>query len=486
MSRLSCYIIAMARVEPALTELSDEPVGTPVYLRIANGIAAGIAAGRLSAGEQLPTHRSLAQQLGVAVPTVSRAYREAEQRGLINSTAGRGTFVTGIATLRTNGGDGSHAGRLDMAVNSPARGEHEQLLRSALTAAAAEPGLSSLLAYDSDVGGREHREAAADWISRAGVTASADGVVLCHGGQHAILVALGAVLRPGDVLLADALTYPGVKSAAQLLGLSVVGVQMDESGMVPAALAAACADATARPTAIYLMPNAHNPTAITMPGVRRHEIVELARRFDLQIIEDDVFGLLSEAADQPPALITLAPERTLYLTSLSKTLTPGLRWGAIAARTEMIDRLGAVVRASIFNPAPIAVDITRRWLRDGTADRLLAWQRAEMKRRFATALPILESCSAVRSGRAAGLHIWLELAEPWTSTEIIAVATTLDIDISSTSFFFADSSTAAQPIARGARLCIGAARGRVELADAVTRLTQALDRGPTWSSGTRV
>jgi DNA-binding transcriptional MocR family regulator len=462
----------------------------PVYQRIAEGIADGIATGRLTAGDRLPTHRALAQQLGVAVPTVSRAYREAEQRGLISSTVGRGTFVTGIPTLRETTDseftDSRTAARLDLSVNGPARGEHEQLLRAALAAASTDPDLSSLLTYEADIGGPADRQAAADWLCRGGISVEPGQVAICHGGQHAILVALGAVLRPGDVLLTEALTYPGVKSAAQLLDVHLAGVEMDDEGLIPAALEAACTAGPKPPTALYCMPTAHNPTAITLSVQRRNAIVEIARRHDLQIIEDDVLGLLVPDTNRPTPLAALAPERTLHLTSLSKTLTPGLRWGVVAGPAHLTDRLGALVRASIFNPAPVAVDIARRWLSDGTADQLLTWQRAEMATRFTTVHQLLADCSAVRSIRTAGLHAWLELHDPWTPTEVIDLAERLGIEIGPTSFFHADPDSTNRHHAQGVRLCLGNAPDLPTLTDAVTNLADALNRGPTWSSRTRV
>lgn len=453
--------------------------GGPAYLRIAESIADGVATGRLSVGDRLPTHRALAQQLGVAVPTVSRAYREAEQRGLISGAVGRGTFVTGIPTLRDTH-DSSH---VDLSVNGPARGEHERLLRAALAAASTDADLSTLLTYEADIGGPADRQAAASWLARGGLTVEPDQVAMCHGGQHAILVALGAVLRPGDVLLTEGMTYPGVKSAAQLLDAHIVGVEMDDAGIIPAALEAACA---AGPKALYCMPTAHNPTAVTMSARRRNAIVKIARRHDLQIIEDDVFGLLVGDAERLIPLAALAPERTLHLTSLSKTLAPGLRWGAVAGPAHLTDRLGALIRASIFNPAPIAVDITRRWLSDGTAERLLSWQRSEMDTRFTMVRQLLAECSAVRSVRTAGLHAWLQLREPWTPTEVIDLAERLGIKIAPTSFFHADTGSATQRTARGVRLCLGNAPNQHTLTDAITNLAAALNRGPTWSSGTRV
>jgi len=471
-------------------ELGDDR-GGPVYQRIADSIAESVADGRLSIGDRLPTHRALAQQLGVAIPTVSRAYKEAEQRGLISGTVGRGTFVAGIPTLRDAQGSsrrstGHSSYMLDLSINGPARGEHEQLLRLALAAASAAPDLSALLTYEADIGSPADRQVAADWLSRSGVTAAPGHIAICHGGQHAILVALGAVLRPGDVLLTEELTYPGLKSAAQLLGLHVVGVEMDSGGIVPEALDAACTSGTLHPTALYCMPTAHNPTAITMSTQRRSAVVEIARRHDLTIIEDDVFGLLIGDTEPPAPLAALAPERTLHLTSLSKTLTPGLRWGAVAGPPHLTDRLGALVRASIFNPAPLAIDIASRWLADGTADQLLTWQRGEMEARFGAVHGVLGNCSAVRYIRTGGLHAWLELHDPWTPSEVIDVGRRLGIDIGPTSYFHADDTTASRQVARGVRLCLGNAPDLATLTDASARLTGALDRGPTWASGTRV
>ncbi|WP_232665184.1 aminotransferase-like domain-containing protein [Pseudonocardia sp. TRM90224] len=468
-------------------ELRDdgEP-GDPVYRRIAESIAEGIASGRLGVGDRLPTHRALARQLGVAVPTVSRAYREAEQRGLISSTVGRGTFVSGIPTLRARHDRGAgERPHVDLSVNGSSRGEHEQLLREALVAAAAEPDLGALLSYASDVGEQLHRESAAAWLSRSGVAVAPERVVLCNGGQHALLVAMGALLRPGDVLLTDELTFPGAKSAALVLGAHVVGVEMDGEGMVPAALEAACAGATP-PVALYCMPNAHNPTAITLPARRREAIVEIARRYDLQIIEDDVFGLLVPDDERGIPLAALAPERTLLISSLSKTLTPGLRWGAVTGPAQLTDRLGALVRATILNPAPMAAGIADRWLTDGTAARLLTWQHGEMEARFATARRLFGDCSAVRAVRTAGLHAWLDLHETWTPAAVVDVAERLGIAIAPTSFFHADPASATRPGARGVRLCLGNAPDHPTLTAALAALAEALDRGPTWTAGSGV
>jgi DNA-binding transcriptional MocR family regulator len=294
------------------------------------------------------------------------------------------------------------------------------------------------------------------------------------------------VLQPGDVLLTESLTYPGVKSAAQLLGVRIVGVEMDDEGIIPEALDAACRNADQPPTALYCTPAAHNPTAITLSAQRRSAIVDIARRHNHHIVEDDVFGPLVPHTERPTPLATLAPERTLHVTSLSKTLTPGLRWGTVTGPAHLTDRLGALVRASVFNSAPVVMDIARRWLTNGTADRLLTWQRTELAARFATTRRVLADCAAVRSVRTAGLHAWLDLHAPWTPTEVVDLADRLGIGIAPTSFFHADPDGPAGPAPRGVRLGIGNAPDQRALTDALTHLAAALNRGPTWSSGTRV
>ncbi|WP_260729715.1 PLP-dependent aminotransferase family protein [Dactylosporangium roseum] len=463
---------------------------TPMYQRIADSIADSIAAGHLSAGDRLPTHRALATHLHVAVPTVSRAYREAEQRGLITSTTGRGTFVGGLPALRQPQADtATIPTHVDLSVNAPARGDHEHHLRAALRRAADDPSLPNLLGYEADIGQTADRQAAAAWLAHSRLQLDPNQIVICHGGQHAILLALSTLLKPGDLLLTEELTYPGLKTAAQMLGLRLRGVAMDEDGIDPAALDEACASTTTpqiRPAALYLMPTAHNPTAITLPEQRRREIARIARHHDLHLIEDDVFGLLAPAEQRPTPLAALAPERTLHLTSLSKTLAPGLRWGAVAAPAHLTDRLGALVRASVFNPAPVAIDIARRWLTDGTAGQMLDWQRQEMRRRFAAAHQRLGTCAAVRAVRTAGLHAWLRLHDPWTPTEVIATAAKLDIQIGPTSFFHVDATNAPSELARGVRLCLGNARDLPTLANALDALATALNRGPTFSTGVRV
>jgi DNA-binding transcriptional MocR family regulator len=451
---------------------SDEPA----YVRIADAIAAAVVDGRLAAGERLPTHRALAKRLGLAVPTITRAYQAATERGLLVSTVGRGTFVAGIPNLRDVE---DHARRgLDMAVNAPVRGPQEAAMRTTLERMSRQADLQTLLEYAADIGSARHRELARSWLGRRGLDVPMDNVALTHGGQHALLVALAAIAPSGGTVATEALTYPGVRSAAQTLGVNLAALTLDDLGLVPEAFRAWCAS-SAPPRVLYTTPVAQNPTARTQPAARRHELVEIARRHDATIIEDDVFGVF-DGGDASP-LAVLAPERTLYLTSFSKSLSPGLRCGILAGPSSVMPRVGPLIRATVFNAAPLQTALTMAWVEDGTADRLVAWQRGQAEQRRERALQHLGDCPAASAVTAAALHVWVELAAPWTAAEAIEAAASVGVFIGPTSHF-AINAAGGPP---GVRLCLGNAPTVQTLDAALERLSDSWRR-PLWASGTRV
>lgn len=463
-------------VDVVANDRSDDPV----YLRIADAIASGVVDGRLAAGDRLPPHRTLAKAMGLAVPTVSRAYRTAYERGLIVSTVGRGSFVAGVPDLREDVAGG--AALEDMAVNAPVRGDQDRQLRLALTRMSAQRDLRPLLGYAPDIGTLAHREIARGWLARRGLDVAAEDVALTHGGQHALLLALATSVRAGGSLAVEELAYPGVRSAAQLLGIRLAPVAMDSGGLRPEALAELCSSGSP-PQAVYVTPTAQNPTATTLTLERRQQLTEVARRFDLVVVEDDVFGMLGgDSYTDPRPIAALAPERTLHLTSFSKTLSPGLRCGLLAGPAALMRRVGPLIRATVFNPAPLETALTMSWIEDGTADRLVAWQRREAARRAESTRRRMQASSAVRTVRTAALHAWVELEDDWTATEAVEVAAGVGVAISPTAFFCVTPEAGRN----GVRLCLGNSADLQTLERTLARLLDAWERGPQWASGTRV
>jgi DNA-binding transcriptional MocR family regulator len=373
----------------------------PTYLAISRALEADVRSGRLREGQQLPTHRALAAAIGVNVGTVSRAYAEARRRGLISGEVGRGTFVrssTGpVLAPHTEG-------VIELGVNVPLA-EPAPDLRAALRALADRDDLSDVTDYREPAGSLRACAAGACWMKNNGVTATPDEIVVCNGSQHGILVALAALAGPGEGVLAESLTYPGFRAAARLLGLRVRGVAIDEHGLGPEALEAACVD---RPRLLYCTPALQNPTAAVLPAERRVAIARIARAHDLAIVVDDVqAGMLAPSG---PSLASLAPELTVTIGGVSKLLVAGLRTAFVAAAPERIARLAEMVWATTWVASPLGAELAAAWIEDGTADRTIAARREEMRVRERLAHQVLGGL-ALRTQPGA-YHVWLELPPP--------------------------------------------------------------------------
>ncbi len=441
----------------------------PRYQAIAAAIADAVDQGVLAPGDKLPPQRDLAYRLGVTVGTVSRGYMVAEQRGLVGGEVGRGTFVR----VPINGAkepilQPAAGAVLDLGINMATMPAHGDALAATLQELAQSPGLENIVRYQHAAGHPEHRAAGARFMARVGLSVDPDTVVLAHGAQQALGGALEALSRPGDTVLAEALTYSGVVENAERVGVRLEGVALDEEGMVPEALDKAVARTGAR--LVVVVPTVQNPTAVVMGAERRAAIARVAEARDLTIIEDDVYGYL--LPERPPPIATLAPERTVYLTSASKCLAPGLRVGWLAAPDAYRERIVDVIYAqSVAQPA-LNHEIITRWLADGTADRLIVMLRDEIAARQALAETILGTLGP--RGNPASFHLILELPEPWRRDEFVAAALAHGIRIVSIASFAVDRSKAKEAV----RISLSAAPDRASLEAALVTLRGLAVAGP--------
>jgi len=388
----------------------------PRYQAIADSIADAIRRGTLPAGSKLPPQRELAWRLGVTVGTVSRGYMLAVERGLLSGEVGRGTYVKPPQTPEAAILPPASDGPIDLSRNIPAGSEPARALAAALSELAGRPGMERLLAYGASAGHATHREAGAEWIARAGYRVAPSQVVLTAGAQQGIAIALAVSTQPGERVLTEQLTYCGVLDSARLLQRRLEGVALDGQGMRPDALEAACDAGPAR--VVWLVPTIQNPTAATMSLQRRQEIAAIARRRNLLLIEDDVYGFLPP--NRPPPIATLAPERTIYLASASKCITPGLRVGWLACPPDYVQRCIDALHALAISLPALPAQIITQWIVDGTADRLTELQREETLARQAIAAEAFAGFE-MRSDPY-GLHVFLTLPEPWRAQEFAGAA----------------------------------------------------------------
>jgi DNA-binding transcriptional MocR family regulator len=163
------------------------------------------------------------------------------------------------------------------------------------------------------------------------------------------------------------------------------------------------------------MPRLQNPTSAVMPERRRRQIAAVAEKYRLTVIEDDVYGFVSP--ERAP-LAALIPHRTVYLTSLSKSLFPGMRLGCVAAPPETLEAITGAVWASMIMASPIGADLLSGWIEDGTAARIAEWKRHEFAARQAMARRLFDG-ERVQT-HPSSPHLWLQLPARWSSESFAA------------------------------------------------------------------
>lgn len=439
----------------------------PLWHRLADALATDVQQGALRTGTRLPPHRELAHSLGVAVGTVSRAYSEAEHRGLVESHVGRGTFVIARSTVALTHRPAD--ARINLGMNVPPVGPALAAANETLEALRKRGDIGSLFDYTFTAGLPTTREAAAAWLrERGGVTrAKADRVIQTNGGQHALMLACSSLVRAGETVLCDLATYPGNLTIAEHGGWRLQGVPADERGMDPTLLDRIAAGTGAR--LLLLIPTLHNPTTVTLDGARRAEIVEIARKRDLIIVEDDIYRVFGHD-DEPPPLADLAPERVVHVTSISKALAPGLRVGFVLApeNEALFERLLLAAQATAFCPPAAGAMIFTEWMESGLAARILEEVRAEMVQRNLLARQILGQAVAEPASERS-LHLWLPM-EPEKASQVYAAALRSEVELTPPEAPFVDRSAVS-----GLRVCLGTPLELDELERGLRAVKDALD-----------
>ncbi len=442
----------------------------PLYLAIAEAIAADIAAGVLTDGTRLPPQRSLAEALGIDFTTVSRAYAEAQRRGLVDGRVGQGTY---IRARRPAPASPAGSGLVDMSMNQPPRFDDPALAARmwAGIAGLQAQGLDLLLRYQEAGGAAPDRAAGTQWLARHLPEVAASRVLVCPGAQGAMLAVAGLLAAPGETIAAEALTFPGFRSLAAHLRIRLVPVAMDRDGIDPDAFDAVCRQEA--PKALYCTPTLHNPTTATLPLARREALAAVARHHGVPIIEDDAYGTLLAAP--PPPLAALAPELTYYIGGLAKSLSPALRIAYLAVPDgRSAARVAGAIRATAAMASPLSAAVATGWIEDGTAAAVLAAILQETAARQALVTQILPPGSVTMPPDS--FHAWLCLPAPWTRGEFAARLRSVGVGV-----VVSDAFALARP-PEAVRLGLGAAGTRAELEDGLQRLADLLEESPAMSS----
>ncbi|CDG84393.1 aminotransferase-like domain-containing protein [Janthinobacterium agaricidamnosum] len=439
----------------------------PRFLQIADALQAAVADGSLTPGERLPPQRQLAAQLDVDLTTITRAYDEARRRNLLEGRGARGTYVA-APKVELNA-------ILDLSMNTPPAPDgvdFDDMLKQGLSQVLMRADNELLMTYHLGGGSDSDRKAGAKWLAPMFGHLDSGQLLVCPGAQAAIAALILALTEPGDVILAEPTSYPGLRAAAAQFGRHIIAVEADQHGMVPELLEAACRQH--KPGLVYLNPTLQNPTAITMPERRRKELASIAQRCNVRIVEDDPYWLLADAP--PPPIATFAPEQVIYISTLSKCLTPGLRVAFVLIRDRHErERFLVALRSFALMVAPLTAALATQWILDGSADRLMEGVRKEARLRHRMARDIL---AGRYSGFDDGLHVWLELPAYWNSSQLARAADKEGIAVTPAEAFATGSGHV-----NAIRISLGCIKDRGRLQAGLQRLSQLLARRPEGFGG---
>ncbi len=370
----------------------------PKYRQIVDALAAAIETGDLRPGDRLPTQRDLAWHLRCNLSTVTRAYKEAARRHLVAGQISRGTFVLGAGHKVGLFAVGEGAiDLIDLSTSRPslppdAAGDGSgSLFAGAVKAALAD----DLRGYHTPDLVEAGRAAVVRWLEwrRLPVPQVVHPCSGAHAGLVSALLALGATQTP---VMVEAHTFPGMRAAALHLGLKLVPIECDREGMRPAALLAAIRATGAR--IAVLVANLQNPTGAVMGAARRQAIAEVVKASGIIVVEDDVYGPLT---DRPPLCAELGRQGVL-VGSFSKAVLPGLRFGFVAGDAPALSSLSGDGHDTTWFTAPLCLAVAVRWVEDSTAFRLAKWQRDEVRERWCLFERLLGPSSL-----PPGPHAWL-------------------------------------------------------------------------------
>ena len=460
--------------------LEDGP--GPKYKAVVAMIRDAIKTGALSQGAKLPPVRELAWKLKMTPGTVARAYTLLTESGVLQAEVGRGTFVatqlaapTGdapieidvIAHFDDRDGERDHYNVNMFSPHLPSAGQ-ATLIKNLLAEIAQNPP-SGVMHYPSRTGAQPAREAVVRWLTGTplGAFGEAD-IVLTHGGQNALSLVFQSILKGSrPAILIEELSYPGFRRAAELLRADVIPVAMDADGVIPEALEEAARNHDAQ--IFCTSPEVHNPTGCFTPVARREALVQVARRHDLQIVEDDCYRM---RVDRAPTYRMLAPERGWYISSLAKTLTPALRIGFGIAPEERTTDLRRVAEYNSFGLATPLIDLCAKLLTHPQIDTLAEGTRARFNTYVQAAVNILGGYDV--GWRQDVPFLWLRLPVGWRAGAFCQAADAQAVQLRSAEEFVCRDARAPHAV----RMAINAGVPLKSFEAAILRLRQLLDNPP--------
>jgi len=430
----------------------------PVYLAIVEALESDILSGRLKAGEKLPPQRQLAQAIGVDLTTISRAYQQARARELVVAQVGKGTFVhaSGQAGQEVTPYPSRAVREIDMGMNIPPLPDDARLvgrMKREMSQAVARMSTSALFGYHDFVGSLSDRKTAARWVARRYEHTDAHRLLIGPGTQSVLLAMLIYLIKDGMSICSEYLAYPGFKSLCQRLKVNCIGLPLDGEGICPDAFREACCNNRVR--LLYCTPTMHNPTSLTWSARRRQEIADIAREYDVLIVEDDAYGFIT-AEDCAP-LSSCAPERSFHIAGFAKCVSSGLRVSFVSVPdANFFQGLSMAMRATSMMVAATSRAMAIQLLTSGCADEITEAIKQEARARQEILQKALIPGSY--STNPDGFHAWLTIPDHLSTADFVTELRSRSIRVVPADVFVLPG----HPPPNAVRVCLGVPENRTQ------------------------
>jgi DNA-binding transcriptional MocR family regulator len=461
----------------------------PLYSHLVTLLESAISRGELPSGSRVLPERELAKKLHISRTTVVSAYRELEARGLLRGYVGRGTFV--CAAPDPSGAPFAWRGKIASAALRSSDSTLRDTLRHSsdsrvLSLAAGEPAIDCfpIAAFRQAVDQVLKKDSTAVWrhgptegqitlreaiAERFGVPT--ESVLVLAGAQQGLDLLARCLVDPGDAVIIDRPGYLGAiqsfrAAAAKLIGWDVVGGDIDELEDLLLRY---------RPKLIYTNPTFQNPTGVTMPIRVRRELLRLAERYRVPIVEDATYGELYFNEAPPPSLRDLDTQNiVIHLNSFSKVLAPGLRLGWLSAAPSIVDQIAIIKQRLDPHTQNLVQFAMARLIRDGSFDAHLKTLRGEHSRRCASMLTAVQRHIAPGMLRFAkpqgGLYLWCRLPQGVSSRAVLDRALAAGVAFVAGHAFYPDPAGESE-----LRICFSSVTPEA-IDEAIRRLASAIGR----------
>lgn len=379
------------------------PEAKPVYRFLAHQLEQDIINGLLLPGTRLPPQRELADFLDINVSTVSKAFKVCELKGLLSATVGSGTFVSFDALSNAYLlSDRKTPNVIELGATLPDPDSYEPLAGQ-LKSMFNEADLVKLFGYSRPNDMLWQKDAAVKLMAKGGYETDIESILFANGGQNSIAAALAGLCKHGDKVGADPHTYPGLKTSAAMLGIQLVPIRQKNREMDEQALADACRNENLK--GIYLVPDHHNPTTHRMSLPQRKALARIAREQNIFILEDATYHLM--CPQRMPAVATYAPERTIYIASLSKTVAPGLRLAYVSVPESYRQALSNALYNINISVSPLMAELAARVIVSGKLDVMIDSHRKHTMARNRRVNQILSNYTC--HGDDTSIFRWIQL-----------------------------------------------------------------------------